>query len=77
MIRPIASSVEGFPGNHEGVRDLLFLNEGNRKFREVGIAAGLDKPPYDHSLGASFPTSTATDGPTSTSRTTRIRTASI
>ena len=26
--RPIASSVEGFPANHEGVRDLLFLNEG-------------------------------------------------
>jgi Na+-translocating ferredoxin:NAD+ oxidoreductase RnfD subunit len=54
MLRPIASSVEGFPGNHEGWRDLLFLNEGNRKFREVGVAAGLDKPPYDHSLGASF-----------------------
>ena len=54
MIRPIASSVEGFPGNHEGERDLLFLNEGKRKFREVGVAAGLDKSPYDHSLGASF-----------------------
>jgi Na+-translocating ferredoxin:NAD+ oxidoreductase RnfD subunit len=54
MLRPIASSVEGFPGNHEGWRDLLFLNEGNKKFREVGVAAGLDKPPYDHSLGASF-----------------------
>jgi Na+-translocating ferredoxin:NAD+ oxidoreductase RnfD subunit len=54
LLRPIASSVEGFPGNHEGVRDLLFLNEGNKKFREVGDAAGLDKPPYDHTLGASF-----------------------
>jgi ASPIC and UnbV/FG-GAP-like repeat len=54
MLRPIAGSVEGFPGNHEGVRDLLFLNEGNKRFREVGVAAGLDKPPYDHSLGASF-----------------------
>ena len=27
--RAIPSSIAGFPTNHEGVRDLLFLNEGN------------------------------------------------
>jgi Na+-translocating ferredoxin:NAD+ oxidoreductase RnfD subunit len=47
----VAGSLEGFPGNHEGVRDLLFLNQGDRRFREVGAKAGLDAPPYDHSLG--------------------------
>jgi hypothetical protein len=41
------------------VRDLLFLNEGNgpnghARFREVGREAGIDPPPYDHSLGAVF-----------------------
>jgi hypothetical protein len=51
---PIAGSVKGFPTNHPGVRDELFLNEGNRHFEEVGAKVGLDKPPYDHSLGASF-----------------------
>ena len=54
MQHPIASSVKGFPGNHEGVRDLLFLNEGGRHFREIGVLAGLDHAPYDHSLGAVF-----------------------
>src|SRR5262249_42408574 len=48
-----------FPNNDAGVRDLLFLNEGNDKhgharFREVGRQVGLDPPPYDHSLGAVF-----------------------
>jgi hypothetical protein len=51
---PIPSSVKGFPSNHEAVRDLLFLNEGHKHFREVGVQAGLDPPPYDHSLGAVF-----------------------
>jgi Na+-translocating ferredoxin:NAD+ oxidoreductase RnfD subunit len=56
---PIAGSTAGFPTNHLGVRDLLFLNEGNgpdgrARFREVGRQVGLDRPPYDHSLGALF-----------------------
>ena len=29
MLDPIATSINGFPTNHEGVRDLLYLNEGN------------------------------------------------
>ena len=56
---PIPGSSAGFPTNHLGVRDLLFLNEGNgpnghARFREVGRQTGLDSPPYDHSLGAVF-----------------------
>jgi hypothetical protein len=55
----IPGSVAGFPTNHLGVRDLLFLNEGNgpdgrARFREVGRQVGLDRAPYDHSLGAVF-----------------------
>jgi Na+-translocating ferredoxin:NAD+ oxidoreductase RnfD subunit len=50
----IPGSMKGFPGNHQGVRDELFLNLGHRRFREVGAQVGLDKPPYDHSLGALF-----------------------
>jgi hypothetical protein len=56
---PIAGSMDGYPTNHLGVRDLLFLNQGNGSngrahFREVGRRAGVDRPPYDHSLGAAF-----------------------
>jgi len=59
MLDPIATSINGFPTNHEGVRDLLYLNEGNgpdgrARFKEVGVQAGLDPAPYDHSLGAVF-----------------------
>jgi len=54
MQHPIPSSVRGFPGNHPGVRDELFLNEGQRRFRNVSAQAGLDPAPYDHSLGAVF-----------------------
>ncbi|MFL5953171.1 MAG: FG-GAP-like repeat-containing protein [Gaiellaceae bacterium] len=55
----IPGSVAGFPTNHLGVRDELFLNQGNGPdgralFEEVGERAGLDRPPYDHSLGAEF-----------------------
>ena len=56
---------------------MLFLNEGHRQFREVGVAGGArpgavrPQPRRRRS-----PTSTATGGPTSTSRTTRIRTGS-
>jgi len=56
---PIPGSAAGFPTNHLGVRDLLFLNQGNgsdgrARFREVGRQAGIDAAPYDHSLGALF-----------------------
>jgi Na+-translocating ferredoxin:NAD+ oxidoreductase RnfD subunit len=51
---PVPNSIKGFPSNFAGVRDELFLNEGNRHFREVGAQAGLDPKPYDHSLGAVF-----------------------
>src|SRR5207302_8170964 len=56
---PIPTSDRGFPSNHQGVRDVLFVNEGNGKngrarFREVGRQVGLDPPPYDHSTGAVF-----------------------
>ena len=55
----ISGSMAGFPTNHLGVRDLLFLNEGNgpdgrARFREVGRQAGIDPAPYDHSLGVVF-----------------------
>jgi hypothetical protein len=56
---PIPGASAGYPTNHLGVRDELFLNEGNgpdgrARFREVGRLAGLDPAPYDHSLGATF-----------------------
>jgi Na+-translocating ferredoxin:NAD+ oxidoreductase RnfD subunit len=54
MAAPIQTSIKGFPSNYQGVRDELFLNEGDRRFREVGAQAGLDPKPYDHSLGAVF-----------------------
>jgi hypothetical protein len=54
MANPIVGSVKGFPSNTEGVRDELFLNEGNKHFKEVGAQVGLDPAPYDHSLGAIF-----------------------
>jgi hypothetical protein len=55
---PIPTSLAGFPTNHQGVRDLLFLNEGNdqnghAKFREVGRKLGLDSR-IEHGLGAVF-----------------------
>jgi Na+-translocating ferredoxin:NAD+ oxidoreductase RnfD subunit len=51
---PIPGSSAGYPTNHLGVRDELFLNLGGRHFEEVGRQVGLDPEPYDHSLGASF-----------------------
>ncbi len=55
---PIPGSTAGFPTNHQGVRDLLFLNEGldangHSKFREVGKQVGLDSR-SEHGLGAVF-----------------------
>ena len=49
---PIQGSSSGFPGNHAGVRDLLYLNQGRGRFREVGRQAGLETARFDHTLGA-------------------------
>jgi hypothetical protein len=51
---PIAGSGAGFPTNHAGVRDLLYLNLGRGRFREVGRQAGLEAARFDHTLGAVF-----------------------
>ncbi|HVS85751.1 MAG TPA: FG-GAP-like repeat-containing protein, partial [Gaiellaceae bacterium] len=51
---PIPGSLAGFPTNYAGVRDLLFLNEGGRRFREVGVEAGLESAALRHGLGAAF-----------------------
>ncbi|HET7130577.1 MAG TPA: FG-GAP-like repeat-containing protein [Gaiellaceae bacterium] len=53
-LHPIQSSVKGFPLNYPGVRDELFLGEGGRHFEEAAAKTGLDRAPYDHSLGAEF-----------------------
>jgi hypothetical protein len=47
MNAPIEGSFEGFPTNHRGVRDLVYLNQGSRgggrpTFREVGEVLGVD-----------------------------------
>jgi Na+-translocating ferredoxin:NAD+ oxidoreductase RnfD subunit len=56
---PVATAVSGFPTNYQGVRDLLYLNEGNDKhghavFREVGVQAGIEATDFRHGLGALF-----------------------
>jgi len=51
---PIAGSSAGFPTSHAGVRDLLYLNQGRGRFREVGRQAGLESARFDHTLGAVF-----------------------
>ena len=56
---PVTSAIGGFPSNFQGVRDLLYLNEGNdehghSKFREVGVQAGLEATQFRHGLGALF-----------------------
>jgi len=56
---PIPSSAAGFPANHAGVRDRLYLNlgtdrKGRSRFREVGRRAGLEAAHVDHGLGAVF-----------------------
>ena len=54
----LANSQSGFPANHAGVPDLLYLNEGQRgghaRFREVARQAGLEPHGLDHGLGAMF-----------------------
>ncbi|WP_411277181.1 FG-GAP-like repeat-containing protein [Gaiella sp.] len=54
----IPGSSSGFPNDHLGVRDLLYLNLGNdrsghARFREVGDKAGIDAR-VEHGLGAVF-----------------------
>jgi hypothetical protein len=54
---PIPDSLAGFPTNHRGVRDLLYLNlgtdgSGAPRFREVGGLAGVDPGEPEHGLGA-------------------------
>lgn len=55
---PLPGSESGFPADHGAVRDMLYLNTGNRsghaRFREVGRAAGLEPHGLDHGLGATF-----------------------
>jgi Na+-translocating ferredoxin:NAD+ oxidoreductase RnfD subunit len=56
---PIPSSTAGFPADHAGVRDRLYLNrgpdgDGHSRFREVGRLAGLEATHVDHGLGAVF-----------------------
>ncbi len=59
MADQIPGSIAGFPTNYGGVRDLLFLNEGNgangrSRFQEVGKEAGLESSHFRHGLGAIF-----------------------
>jgi hypothetical protein len=53
---PIPGSLDGYPTNHRGVRDLLYVNQGTDAsgrptFREVGEAAGADPGDPEHGLG--------------------------
>jgi hypothetical protein len=55
----IPGSIAGFPTNFQGVRDLLYLNEGpgpagRARFAEVGVKAGLESAHPRHGLGATF-----------------------
>ncbi|HEV2591106.1 MAG TPA: FG-GAP-like repeat-containing protein [Gaiellaceae bacterium] len=52
--QPVPGSVAGFPTNLEGVRDVLFVNGGGKRFREAGVAAGLEASSFRHGLGAEF-----------------------
>jgi hypothetical protein len=52
--QPVPGSLAGFPTNLLGVRDLLYLNEGGGRFREVGVQAGLESSRFSHGLGATF-----------------------
>ena len=56
---PIEGSTAGFPTDHRGVADRLYLNQGvgpdgRATFREVGKQAGLEPHGLDHGLGAVF-----------------------
>ena len=64
------------PDQHRGCPRPAVPEQRRRRFREVGIAAGLEASAFRHGLGAQFMDVTATGVPTCTSRTTRIRTSS-
>jgi hypothetical protein len=56
---PIEGATQGFPNTKLGVRDLLYLNEGDgddgrAAFREVGAEAGLEVVGFEYGLGAVF-----------------------
>jgi hypothetical protein len=56
---PIEGATQGFPNTNLGVRDLLYLNEGDEDggragFREVGMEAGLEVVGFEYGLGAVF-----------------------
>ncbi len=51
---PVPGSLAGFPTNIAGVRDLLFLGEAHGRFKEVGVASGLESALPRHGLGAEF-----------------------
>jgi hypothetical protein len=55
---PIEGATLGFPNTNLGVRDLLYLNEGDddgrARFREVGAEAGLEVVGFEYGLGAVF-----------------------
>src|SRR5207248_5716604 len=52
MQDPDTTAIKGSPSNYSGVRDALFLNDGNLRFREVGAPVALEPNSYDPSLGA-------------------------
>ena len=59
MLDRNVNSIAGFPTNYQGVRDLLYLNEGNgpngrAHFKEVGVEAGLESSHFSHGLGSVF-----------------------
>jgi Na+-translocating ferredoxin:NAD+ oxidoreductase RnfD subunit len=54
LSQPVQNSLAGFPTNVTGVRDLLYLNEGAQRFKEVGDQAGLEASSFRHGLGATF-----------------------
>lgn len=47
----IPEATLGFPNTYAGRRDLLFLNDGERRFREVGRQAGLEVVRFGYGLG--------------------------
>jgi hypothetical protein len=56
---PVPNATQGFPNTYAGVRDLLFLSNGESDagrvtFREVGVEAGLEAARFAYGLGAVF-----------------------
>ena len=50
----IPEATQGFPNTYAGARDLLFLNDGDREFREVGRQAGLEVVRFGYGLGVAM-----------------------